>query len=344
MAETEKSKKQIVKDILEERQPGSSSLAHVLAFAYASGRYGISQEIYSEVAGFSSRTLRKYLATGDNRKEYEKELNRVAEDLKKEQGITKRQLTGSELDAFLDILIQKAIDPNGSTADRKLLSELVNISAEDLLTRQTTKQASLLWFIRNNLENVSTYLNPRELGIHLEESPYIYRETRESKGNSQRFIDNSVFSTEDKPANPSYIVEVLYWGTLFLSLMNQQASPDLPLLGDTVRLARGADGKIKTARELGRVSRYAKGKNMFKRTTPVTQAEVDKLLLELNSDTPGYKLPEVKPGSVKVEEIPEREAVIQRVTTPEAQAQLELILSADDLMAKLLGRAEQKEY
>lgn len=340
---TEKSKKQIAEEILEERQPGGSSLAHVLTFAYASARYGISQDIYSEVAGFSARTLRKHIS--NNRAEFDTEYQRVAEDLKKEQGITKRQLSGSELDAFLDILIQKAIDPNGSTADRKLLSELVSISSEDLLTRQTTKQASLLWFIRNNLENISTYLTPRELGLHIEESPYIYRETRESKGNSQRFIDNSVFSTEDKPANPSYIVEVLYWGVIFLSLMNQQAHPDVNLLGDTVRLARATDGKIKTARELRKVARYAKGKNMFKRTTPVTAEEVDKLLLELNSDNPDYKLPDIKTVTArKPVELPDREAVIQRVTTPEAQEQLELILSADDLMAKLLGRAEQKEY
>lgn len=352
MAVTEKERKQqVIKDVLAERQPGTS-LAHAVVFALLSAQEGVTQKEYAEAIGISDRTVRKYI--GDNRKEYDAEFKRAEAELRQLQGRTKqKEMTGSQLDAFIDILIEKATSESGTTQDRKLLIEFTGLNGSDLVQRNAFKKSTLRWFILNNLSTLSTYLNTREMGIQLEETDLLNREDKDSENNIQNFTDSSIFS------DPAFLRECAYFGLLFMSVYNEVEHPDLALLGDAVRLERILDGRGKTERELIKANKYAEGKDYYKRTTPFSNDEIREMFTALysgptskltraeieaqvNSDM--RKLGGAVPAynSIKNVETPVREAVVKRVT--EAKDLLELHLNATEWLNALNGKTEKKQY
>ena len=194
MAETEKERKvRVIKDVLEERGPGTP-LAHAVVFALLSAQEGITQREYSEAIGVSDRTIRKYIA--QHKAEYEAEFKRAEAELRQLQGRSRqKEMTGTQIDAFMDILIEKATSDTGTTQDRKLLIEFTGLNGADLIQRNAVKKSTLRWFIFNNIGTISSYLNTREMGIQLEETDLLNREDKESENNVQNFIDRPFSQT-----------------------------------------------------------------------------------------------------------------------------------------------------
>lgn len=352
MADTEKERKQqVIKDVLAERQP-STPLAHAVVFALLSAQEGVTQKEYAEAIGLSDRSIRKYIA--QHKAEYEAEFKRAEAELRQLQGRSRqKEMTGTQIDAFMDILIEKATSDTGTTQDRKLLIEFTGLNGADLIQRNAVKKSTLRWFILNNLSTLSSYLNTREMGINIEETDLLNREDKESENNVQNFTDSSIFS------DPAFLRECAYFGLLFLSIYNEVEHPDLLLLGDAVRLERILDGRGKTDVGLGKASRYAKAKDYYKRTEPYSDDEMRAMLTELysgptskltqaeieaqvNSDM--RKLGGAAPAfnSLKNIETPAREAVAKRVT--EAEDLLEVRLNATEWLNALNKRGIKKEY
>lgn len=352
MAVNEKErKKQVIKDVLAERQPGTP-LAHAITFAFLSATEGVTQREYADELGISDRTVRKYI--GDNRKAYDEEYSRAEAELRRLQGRTKqKEMSGSQIDAFIDVLLEKAIDPKGSTQDRKLLIEFTGLNGADLIARNAVKKSKLHWWILNNLSTLSGYMNTREMGVQLNETDLLNREDKESENNVQNFTDKSIFS------DTAFFRECAYFGLLFMSLYNETQHPDLELLGDAIRLERIIDGRGKTARELRGANRYSEGKDYHKRATPYEEDELKAMLTELysgptsdltrediearvNSDMRelGRAVPAYK--SIKNVSTPARKQILERVT--EAEDLLELHLNATEWLNSLNKRGIKKEY
>lgn len=279
---TEKERKaQVIADTLAEKQP-STPQAHAITFAFLTATENVTQREYAEALGISDRTVRKYIS--QHKQDYEEEIRRAEGELKQILGRSKqqREMMGSELDAFLNILIEKGTDPNGSTQDRKLLIEFTGLSGKDLIARQAQKGSTLHWWILNNLGTIATYLNTRSLGINIFESEYVCREDSETDGqNLQNFLDRSIFE------DATFIRESAYWGLLFMSIYNEESHPDLELLGDLVRLDRALKRPEETADEreerayrgLNGAEKYARGKDYHKPTG--TSRSLDDLLKEV---------------------------------------------------------------
>ena len=353
MAGTEKERKaQVITDTLAEKQP-STPQAHAITFAFLTATEGVTQKEYAEALGISDRTVRKYIS--QHKKDYEEEYSRAEGELKQALGRSKqRAMTGSELDAFTNVLIERALDPNGSTQDRKLLIEFTGMTGKELIQRSAQKKSSLHWFILNNLSTVSGYMNTRELGIQLNETALLHRETRDSEENLQRFTDSSVFT------DPAFFREATYWGLVFMSIYNEVQHPDLELLGDAVRLERiiaGPGDTVNPLKGMNGAEKYAKGKDYHKRVDPYTDKEIEDMLTELNEgpnvtrDQAREMAKETLKGrnnavptlnSVKNVEAPARESVIQRVT--DASELLELHLTADEWLTALNNPGKKKEY
>lgn len=358
MAETEKDRKaRVIKDVLEERGP-NTPLAHSVVFAFLSATEGATQKEYAEAIGVSDRTIRKYIA--QYKAEFDAEFKRAEAELRQLQGRTKqKQLTGSQLDAFIDVLVAKAIDPNGSTQDRRLLIDFTGLTGADLIQRNAIKKTTLRWFILNHLSTLSTYINTRELGLNLEESELLNREDKESENNVQKFTDSSIFS------DPAFFRECAYWGLVFMSIYNEIEHPDLLLMSDAVRLERILSGPEATADPLkgitgrGKASIYLDGKDYYKRTTPFSEDEIREMFTAIYSG-PTSKLTRAEIearvnhdmrklggavpayNSIKNVETPAREQVVKRVT--EAESLLELYLNADEWLNALNGKTKKKEY
>jgi hypothetical protein len=350
---TEKERREkVIADILEERQPRTPQ-AHAITFAYLSATENVTQREYADAIGLSDRSIRKYIAL--HKAQYEEEYRRAEGELKQALGRGKKQreMTGSELDAFLDILIQKGTDPNGSTQDRKLLIEFTGLSGKDLIQRDAQKKSSLHWFILNNLSTVSGYMNTRELGINLTETDIIYREDRDSEDNLQRFVDKSIF------ADTAFFRECTYWGLVFLSMYNETQHPDLELLGDAVRLERiiAKPGDTVDPHKVDyRARRYAEGKDYRLEDRTKDTRSLEDMLIELNTDhktTRAEAEKKVKEflkegetekayNSVKNIETPPREKLVQRVT--DASELLELYLSPDEWLHALNNPGKKKKY
>lgn len=352
MAETEKERKvRVIKDVLEERGPGTP-LAHAVVFALLSAQEGITQREYSEAIGVSDRTIRKYIA--QHKAEYEAEFKRAEAELRQLQGRSRqKEMTGTQIDAFMDILIEKATSDTGTTQDRKLLIEFTGLNGADLIQRNAVKKSTLRWFIFNNIGTISSYLNTREMGIQLEETDLLNREDKESENNVQNFIDRSIFS------DTAFLRECAYFGLLLISIYNETQHPDLELLGDAVRLERILDGRGKSARELIGANRYAEGKDYYRRTAPYSEDEIRAMLTDLYSG-PTSKLTRAEIeaqvnsdmrelggavpafNSLKNIETPDREQVIKRVT--EAKDLLDVQLNATEWLNALNKRGIKKQY
>ena len=354
MAMTEKERKQqVIADVLEERAP-ATPLAHAVTFAYLSATEGAVQKEYAEAVGISDRTLRKYVA--DNRKEYDAEHSRAEAELSQALGRSKqKEMTGSQLDAFIDILIEKATSDTGTTQDRKLLIEFTGLSGTDLVQRNAVKRTALRWWILNNLSTLSGYMNTRELGLNLSESDTLYREDRASEQNLQRFVDRSIF--KDK----AFYMECAYFGLVFMSLYNETEHPDLLLMSDAVRLERLLNNPDATADPLrginggNKASIYSAGKDYHRPVHGTGQgADVDSMLRELFDLSPTapqseleqvmneFKEKNLKPPQAEAVPPFKREDIVKRVT--DKADLLETYLSVDEWLHALNNPGIKKQY
>ncbi|MDB6353997.1 hypothetical protein PH235_10545 [Trichococcus sp. K1Tr] len=353
MAETEKERKaRVIADSLAEKQPATPK-AHAITFAFLNATEGVTQLEYAKALNISDRTVRKYIS--GNRADYDAEYSRSEAELKQALGRSKqRAMTGSELDTFTNVLIERALDPKGSTQDRKLLIEFTGLNGKDLVARTAQKKTSLHWFILNSLSTVSGYMDTRALGIQLTETGLLNRETRDSEENLQRFTDSSIFT------DPAFFREATYWGLVFMSMYNEVQHPDLELLSDAVRLERIIAGPADTVNPLHSplgANVYAEGKDYHKRVDPITDKEFEDMLTELNEGPNvtrerareqaretmrGHKNAVPALNSIKNVEAPARENVIQRVT--DASELLELHLTAGEWLTALNNPGKRKEY
>ncbi|WP_106450232.1 hypothetical protein [Trichococcus alkaliphilus] len=353
MAMTEKERKQqVIADVLEERAP-ATPLAHALTFALLSAQEGAVQKEYAEAVGISDRTLRKYI--GDNRKEYEAEHSRAEAELSQALGRTKqKEMTGSQLDAFIDILIEKATSDTGTTQDRKLLIEFTGLSGTDLIQRNAVKKTKLHWWVLNNLSTLSGYMNTRELGLNLSESDTLYREDRASEQNLQRFVDRSIF--KDK----AFYMECAYFGLVFMSMYNETEHPDLLLMSDAVRLERllnnpdlNTEDPLRQLSGAPGASRYAEGKD-YHRPTPGQGPDLDSMLRDLFDVSPTAPKSELErvmnefnekhPKPPQAEALPpfKREDIVKRVT--DKADLLTTYLSVDEWIHALNNPGKKKQY
>ncbi|PGV52472.1 hypothetical protein [Bacillus sp. AFS037270] len=302
MADENSSDREIkIAEYLTENAP-DDELSHVLAYAHLKQTYQVSQAEYQKLTGVNERTLRTYISR--NRKEYEEQLEASKPTMQIDPDKLQSALTEEEFDQFIATSIQKAIGPDSTVADRKLVIEMFGIKAEDIKSFNQIKNRSLKWHIKNNLSKLSQVLDTRQLGIMLQESPYLYHADRESKGNSQRFIDTSL---EDE----SFKLELMYWGMVFVSMYNSNAHPDLDLLANAVRINRLENG-IKEPMNMSEVKAFAKGKDIEK-TAPkkATKAEIESLLKQLEKEFGeeySHARKTVK-GVVKSPEFPEVEEI-----------------------------------
>lgn len=352
MAMTEKERKQqVIEEVLAERQP-STPLNHALTFAFLNATEAVTQKEYALALNISDRTLRKYIA--DNRKQFDAEHSRAEAELSQALGRSKqKEMSGSQLDAFVDILIEKAISETGTTQDRKLLIDFTSLSGKELVQRNAVKKSRLHWWILTNLTTLSGYLNTRELGLNLTESDLLDRESRESEGNVQRFVDMSIF--KDK----AFYMECAYFGLVFMSLYNETEHPDLLLMSDAVRLERLLNNPDATADPLRGLrgapgaSRYAKGAD-YHRPVHGTGPDLDSLLRDLFDVSPTAPKSELErvmrefkeknPTPPQAEALPpfKREELVKRVT--DKADLLTVYLSVDEWLHALNNPGIKKQY
>lgn len=275
MADENSSDREIkVSEYLAEANP-ADELSHVLAYAHLKQTYQVSQAEYQKLTGVNERTLRSYISK--NRKEYEEQLEASKPTNLIDPDNLQTTLTEEQLDQFIAVTIQKAISPEGTVADRKLLIELTGLKAEDIMNLSQVKNKSLKWHIKNNLSKLSKVMDTKQLGIMLQESPYLYHADKESKGNSKRFVDARF---EDE----SFKLELMYWGMVFISMYNSNAHPDLDLLAKAVRINR-LENNISEPMNMSDVKAFAKGKDI-EQTAPkkATKAEIESLLKQLENE------------------------------------------------------------
>lgn len=269
---------QLIREAIEEHSP-QNGLDHALLFAELKTKEDITQNQYSELAGIAPRTLRKYIA--DNRHKFDQRIHAVSAQLerKRESG-SLGTLTESQLDQFLQGLIDRAIKPDAKTRDVELLIRFADLKGADLLELKATKERSLRWQIKETLGSICQYLDSYELGIMLEECNLLARGDRFSEINQKRFMSSSLEDTDFK-------LELMYFGMLFISLYNEQQHPQLALLATAVRLNRiKKESNKQQLKDSSNLSKYAEGKDIkppepFQGTDEELKAELDRLMLKI---------------------------------------------------------------
>jgi len=268
-------KEKVIAEYLESSSP-TTNLDHSLAFAYLKVTAEVTQKQYAEAVGISDRALRKYIA--DNRADYDEEIERLEAELEKPldlSSLSSRTLTEEQLDKFVDVLYKSAI--TGNARDRQLMIDFTGLTAEDVMNLQSVKQKSLRWMIKGELSSISSYLDTKELGVMIEESPYLFRGDKASAKNPHNFVQADI-------QDEAFIREMAYFGMLFVSIYNQSGHPDSEVLSQAVRLDRLEQG---TAQPLNKyeVKKYAEGKNI-KQTAPkaMTDDEALKMYMAVFED------------------------------------------------------------
>ncbi|RSK27469.1 hypothetical protein EJF36_11555 [Bacillus sp. HMF5848] len=302
----------------------------VLCFAYCKVHFEATQSQFSKEIGVSDRTLRKYISDNQTAFDEEKAQQEATKEPEADVNNLARTLTNEQLDAFLQNLIQSAIKPSASTKDKQLLIDFAGLSGQDLLNLTAVKKRSLHWFIKEELSSISQYLDSRQLGIMLEESDKLYREDRESKENTQNFVDADI-------SDESFRLELMYYGLLFMSLYNQTQHPDLELLQQAVRLDRIQKGKA-TPLNKRAVKLYAKGNSIKQDANkkPISDEKIKQMYVEVfGKDEAEKMLSEVRSAkqTTKPPEI-DKSDVKQRAT--EHQEELEILLSVEEEIQKMM--------
>jgi hypothetical protein len=275
MVQSEEDRQQKINEFLAESKP-SDALSHVLAYAYLRAKYQVTQAEYNKLTGLNERTLRSYITK--HREQYEAELAKHKPELTIDEDSLQTTLSEEQLDAFINNIIKRALSPNSSVREWEFLVNFTGLQAEDVLNLGQIKSKSLRWFIKGNLSKISKYMDTKQLGVMLQESPYTYNGDKESIGNTERFITASL---EDE----SFKLELMYFGLLFLSLYNQKAHPDLELVATAVRLNRLEKG-LQQPVNMTEVKKFAKGKDIEEQSNQSKlRKNIGELIKELEAVT-----------------------------------------------------------
>lgn len=263
-----------IEEYIAEHKPNDAE-SHVLAYCFCKVYYSATQKQYAESAGFSDRLLRSYIS--DNRELYDGELERL-QDIKDADSpptdftiMANRTITDEMLDKFVDSLFKDAL--TGNARSKQLFIDFTGLTSEQVLTLQKNKAKSLRYWIRENLGSISQFMDAKSLGLMIESSPYIHRGNKESANNAQAFVDAD-FTDE------SFAKELMYWGMVHLSLLNNVAHPDIELLSTAVRLDRIEAGVPETFNKY-EVKQYAKGESISDVKKTVTDTEMEQMLTEV---------------------------------------------------------------
>ncbi|MBY8908880.1 hypothetical protein K6L05_03655 [Salinicoccus roseus] len=319
----------IVQEIIEEQQP-KNDVDHVEVYAYLKATQGTTQDRYAKAVGFSPRSLRAYIS--NNRELYEQALADAEEEAQADRydpnNMQGRELSEEDLDAFVQGMIKSATKGDATPRDRALFVEFFGLKAEDIVNLSQSKNKSLKWLIRNNLPSISQYMDTKELGLALEESPYIDRGDRDSRGNKQAFVDADI-------NDEAFKLELMQWGLVFLSLYNNVRHPDTEYLMQAVRVAKIQRGEAVPRINKGRLKKYASAKRWKEEgSKTLSDSEIRGKLIEA-----GYSKAEaeeivankqqatVEPPDVDTEEIEQRAS--------QYEDQLEVLLGTEDLLAKM---------
>ncbi|CAH0222605.1 hypothetical protein SRABI96_02449 [Peribacillus sp. Bi96] len=287
----------LIAEYLESNTP-STNLDHALAFAYLKVTAQVTQKQYAESVGISDRALRKYIS--DNKEDYEEEIERLEAETEKPldlSSLSSRTLTEEQLDKFVDVLYKSAI--TGNARDKQLFIEFTGLTAEDVMNLQTAKQRSLRWIIKGELGSISKYFDSKQLGVMIEESPYLFRGDKKSASNPNNFVQADI-------SDEAFVREMAYFGMLFCSMYNNTAHPDTEVVSKAVRLDRLEQG-TRQALSGKAVHEYSEGKNIKPKppAKPMTDDEYRKLLIDVHSI-------DGKPDLEEIERIVERNRVVTK--------------------------------
>jgi hypothetical protein len=275
----------------------STDLEHTIAYAFLKQSYSVTQIEYSQLAGISDRTLRGHLQA--NKKAYEQELEKHKPQMMSDSDELSTTLSEEQLSQFVDNMVKSAIAPNATVRDREFLVNFTGLKAEDIMTLGQIKAKSLRWWIKGSLSKITKFMDTKQLGIMLNKSAYTYNGDIESKGNTQRFVNQSL---EDE----LFKQELMYFGMVLLSLYNQKEHPDLEMLGTLVRVNKLEAGikEPNAKHQKYSIQDFAKGKDIEENAvSTINDAQLDAMLKELGMVKEDLK------DVVKAPPIPDKEIV-----------------------------------
>ncbi|WP_066047046.1 hypothetical protein [Robertmurraya korlensis] len=303
--------------------------SHVLTFCYVQVMYQATQKQYANIIGISDRALRNYIS--NNQELYDEEKKRLQEIKEADSPspdftlMANRTITEEQLDKFVDALFKSAI--NGNARDKALFIEFTGLTSEQVLTLQHTKAKSLRYWIKDMIQPISQYMDTKSLGMMIETSPYIFRGTKSSNKNAQRFVDTDI-------SDESFKLELMYWGAAFLSMMNNEEHPDLELLATTVRLDR-LSKDIPEAYNKYEVRRYAEADFTPKKPNKTFDELMLELFIEIDGAIKGkeefekWKI-EHPPKAPKAVKPPELDKAEVELRASEYEDELEILLTVED--------------
>lgn len=310
--------------------------SHVLTFAFCQVMYGATQKQYVEVAGFSDRLLRTYIS--DNRKAYDEELERI-QGIKEADSpspdftlMANRTITEEQLDKFVDALFKSAV--NGNARDKQLFIEFTGLTSEQVLTLQKNKAKSLRYWIRGELDSISTYMDTKSLGLMSESSELIYRGDKASAKNAQTYVNKDI-------NDEAFMRELAYWGAVHLNLLNNVSHPDTELLATAVRLDRLESGVKETFNKY-EVKKYANGQPISDVKKTATDDELARMLSEVFTANEVEDIMYQKRMAQDIVKAPtvDRVSVDQRAT--KYQDELIVILTAEEQMRQWMKDITKK--
>lgn len=326
-----------IKALLDQEQPKTPEEL-VTAFAYAKVHWNATQKEFSEVAGFSDRLLRQHISKF--KATFEQALDEYEQDAKADRynadNLKGRQLSEEDLDNFVQGMIEAGSGKDATARDRELMANFFGIKAEDIVQLSQSKNNSLKWLIRSNLQNIKNIMDTKALGIALEESRYVY-----GGDNDNSNLDNFVRADL---SDPDFKAELMQFGLIFLSLYNNQAHADMNLLFQAVRLNNVTAGRTLPKQSKSRIKKYASGKNW--RPTNTKQVDVNTLAKELVesgtfSTLEANKLIADHNNAEAVVKAPEVDQQDIQERSSKYSEELEVLLTIEDELAKLFKETQQ---
>ena len=336
-------KKQL-EEFIKEFAP-SSQLDTALCYAETKVRFSARQKDVAELLGISDRTLRSYCST--YKAEFEARIAELEAEIEPEIDINNhnRILSEQDLDKFIQSLIKSATGANSDSRSRQQFIDFFQITAQDVMQLSTAKTSALRWWLRGNIAGINKYMDSKELGISLQQSPYLYHADKESIGASEKFVNASL---EDE----AFKKHCMLMGLTFMSLYNNVEHPELKLM-QTIQKLDYLEADIKPEVNKNELKAYSNGQDIVKddkvkkvtTNTPKIEAmlaEMDELTSTFSKvkaseykDVQGKALQLVKPPV-----LPEVEQVEQKAN--EHFDEIQVLLSAEDTVRAWMNETTRK--
>ncbi|XQY90618.1 hypothetical protein ACNRWW_13905 [Metabacillus sp. HB246100] len=265
------SKEKMIEEYIVAQSP-NDAMSHINTFCYVKVMYEATQAQYAKYAGISDRGLRSFISS--NKEEYEQELERVQAEKDAESDVdfsqlNTRVLSEEQIDKFVENVFKKATSPNASVREWEFFLNFTGLTATEVLNLQEAKAKTLRYWIKAQMPLLKQFMDTKVLGLMTETSRIIYRGNKDSKDNAQAFIDADIH-------DEAFAKELMYWGAVHLSMMNNVEHPDIELLATSVRLDRIEQGIAETFNKY-EVKRYAEGDFTPKKSNKT----MNELMLEL---------------------------------------------------------------